>query len=126
MQFDSEIGPGLFASARRRVRLGALRSVLHAMAAVFHQAEGGDERRLRLRTLILIRWIAIVGQAFTIAVVHFSLGFQLPLWPLFAAVGLSALINLGLSLRFGATTRLTERSAVLLLAYDVLQLAFLL
>jgi two-component system, sensor histidine kinase RegB len=72
------------------------------------------------------RWIAIVGQAFTIAVVHFSLGFQLPIWPLFAAVGLSALINLGLSFSFGATTRVTERSAALLLGYDILQLAFLL
>jgi hypothetical protein len=35
------------------------------------RATGGGDRRLRLRTLILIRWIAIVGQAFTIAVVHF-------------------------------------------------------
>ena len=87
---------------------------------------GGGERRLRLRTLILIRWIAIVGQAFTIALVHFSLGFQLPLWPLFAAVALSALINLALSLRFAAATRLAERGAALLLAYDILQLAFLL
>jgi two-component system, sensor histidine kinase RegB len=126
MQIHNKMEPGLFASARRGVRLWALPSVLRAMAAVFHQAGGGDERRLRLRTLILIRWIAIVGQGFTIALVHFSLGFRLPLWPLFAAVGLSALINLGLSLRFAAATRLTERSATLLLAYDILQLAFLL
>ena len=74
----------------------------------------------------MIRWIAIVGQAFTIALVHFSLGFRLPLWPLFGAVALSALINLGLSFGFAATTRLTERSAALLLGYDILQLAFLL
>jgi two-component system, sensor histidine kinase RegB len=126
MQIHSEIEPGLFASARRGVWLWAFPSVLRAMAAVFHQGGGGDERRLRLRTLILIRWIAIVGQAFTIALVHFSLGFRLPLWPLFAAIGLSALINLALSLRFAAATRLTERSATLLLAYDILQLAFLL
>jgi two-component system sensor histidine kinase RegB len=102
------------------------RAILRAMAAGFGKATGGGERRLRLRTLILIRWIAIVGQAFTIAVVQFSLGFELPLWPLFAAVGLSALINLGLSFSFGATTRLTERGAALLLGYDILQLAFLL
>jgi two-component system, sensor histidine kinase RegB len=126
MQIHSEIEPGLFASARRRVRLRALPALLRAMADVFHQPGGGDERQLRLRTLILIRWIAIVGQAFTIALVHFSLGFRLPLWPLFAAIGLSALINLALSLRFAAATRLTERSATLLLAYDILQLAFLL
>jgi two-component system sensor histidine kinase RegB len=126
MQIHSDIEPKLFASARRRLRLRTLPALLRAIAAAVGQAGGGDERRLRLRTLILIRWIAIVGQAFTIALVHFSLGFELPLWPLFAAVGLSALINLGLSLRFAAATRLAERSAALLLAYDILQLAFLL
>lgn len=84
------------------------------------------ERRARLRTLILIRWIAIIGQAFTIALVHFSLGFPLPLLPLSGAIALSALINVILSLRFATTTRLTERNAALLLAYDALQLSFLL
>jgi two-component system, sensor histidine kinase RegB len=99
---------------------------LRKVAAALGHAQGAGERRLRLRTLILIRWIAIVGQAFTIALVHFSLEFRLPLWPLFGAVALSALINLGLSFGFAATTRLTERSAALLLGYDILQLAFLL
>ena len=86
---------------------------------------GSGERRVRLRTLTLIRWIAIVGQAFTVALVHFSLEFNLPLGPLLGAIGLSALINLILS-GFAATTRLTERSAALLFGYDILQLAFLL
>jgi two-component system sensor histidine kinase RegB len=126
MQIHNEIQARLFASAGRGSRLRALPALLHSMIAPFARASGGGERRMRLRTLILIRWIAIVGQAFTIALVHFSLGFQLPLWPLFAAVGLSALINLRLSFSFAAPTRLTERSAALLLAYDILQLAFLL
>jgi two-component system sensor histidine kinase RegB len=86
---------------------------------------GSGERRVRLRTLTLIRWIAIIGQAFTVALVHFSLEFRLPLGPMLGAIGLSALINLVLS-GFAATTRLTERSAALLLGYDILQLAFLL
>ena len=87
---------------------------------------GGGEPRARLRTLTLIRWIAIVGQAFTILVVHFSLGLALPLVPLLGAVALSALINLVLSVSLAPTTRLTERGAGLLLGYDVAQLAFLL
>ncbi len=87
---------------------------------------GGGDRRARLRTLTLIRWIAIVGQAFTILLVDLSLEFELRLVPLLLAVALSALINLYLELGFSATTRLTERTASLLLGYDLLQLTFLL
>ena len=122
----SEEESKLFTPKRKPEGQRGLRAAVSAIAAAFGPATGRGDRRLRLRTLILIRWIAIVGQAFTIAVVHFSLGFQLPLWPLFAAVGVSALINLALSFSFGATTRLTERGAALLLGYDILQLAFLL
>jgi two-component system sensor histidine kinase RegB len=122
----SEILSRVFATKPRPVGVRGMRAALRAVAGVFGEETGRGDRRLRLRTLILIRWIAIVGQAFTIAVVHFSLGFRLPLWPLFAAVGLSALINLALSFSFGASTRLTERRAALLLGYDILQLAFLL
>jgi len=106
----------------------------HALSAYVAEASAwlwwaiGDsaERRARLRTLIPIRWIAIIGRVFTIALVHFSLGFPLPVVPLSAAVALSALIDIVLSLRFTATTRLTEHHAARLLAYDVVQLSFLL
>ncbi len=54
------------------------------------------DRRARLRTLILIRWVAIVGQAFTVSLVYVSLEFPLPLPPLLGAIALSATI---LSLR---------------------------
>jgi two-component system sensor histidine kinase RegB len=121
-----EINSRVLATSRTHDRRHARGAAWRAVAAAFGQATGDGERRLRLRTLILIRWIAIIGQAFTIAVVHFSLEFRLPLLPLFAAVGLSALINLGLFFSFGATMRLTERSAAVLLGYDILQLAFLL
>lgn len=87
---------------------------------------GSGERRARLRTLTLIRWVAIVGQAFTILLVDLSFEFQLPLVPLLLAVALSGTINLYLELGFSASTRLTERTAALLLSYDVLQLTFLL
>ena len=87
---------------------------------------GSGERRARLRTLTLIRWVAIVGQAFTILLVDLSFEFDLPLLPLLLAVALSALINLYLELGFSASTRLTERTSALLLGYDLLQLTFLL
>jgi two-component system, sensor histidine kinase RegB len=109
--------------AGSRARFSRLGEALGRLALVL--GDGGD-RRARLRTLILIRWMAIVGQAFTVCLVYFSLGFPLPLLPLLGAIALSALINIVLLLSFSATTRLTERSAALLLGYDILQLSFLL
>jgi two-component system, sensor histidine kinase RegB len=110
-------------AARRRPGFDRVVEPLGRLARVL--GDGGD-RRARLRTLILIRWMAIVGQAFTVCLVYFSLEFPLPLLPLLGAIALSALINIALSLSFSATTRLTERSAALLLGYDILQLSFLL
>jgi two-component system, sensor histidine kinase RegB len=119
-QFRSATGPAGRAFGPTRRRRGG-------WALWLSRTLGGrGERRTRLRTLTLIRWVAIVGQAFTIAFVHFSLEFPLPLLPLFAAVGLSALINMALTVAFAPTTRLTERSVALLLGYDIMQLAFLL
>ena len=82
--------------------------------------------RVRLHTVSLIRWVAVIGQLFTILFVHFSLGIVLPLSALLPAVALSAAVNLLLSLGLKATTRLPERSAAALFALDVLQLAYLL
>jgi two-component system sensor histidine kinase RegB len=118
-QFRSSVGPAGRAAGPPAAREGLLPWLSRAI-------EGRGERRTRLRTLTLIRWVAIVGQAFAIAFVQFSLEFRLPLVPLAAAVGLSALINVCLTVAFAPTTRLTERSVALLLGYDVLQLAFLL
>lgn len=86
----------------------------------------GSPGRVRLHTVSLIRWIAVIGQLFTILFVHFSLGISLPLAALLPAVGLSALVNLALSLGLKATTRLPERSAAALFAFDLLQLCYLL
>ena len=43
--------------------------------------------RVTLRTLILIRWIAVIGQLTAVLSVHYGFGFKLPLgrrWPLWA------------------------------------------
>ncbi|MFO1049488.1 MAG: ActS/PrrB/RegB family redox-sensitive histidine kinase [Geminicoccaceae bacterium] len=82
--------------------------------------------RVRLHTVSLIRWVAVIGQLFTILFVDFSLGIALPVAALLPAVALSALVNLLLSLSLKATTRLPERSAAGLFAFDILQLAYLL
>jgi len=82
--------------------------------------------RISLRRLVLIRSVAVTGQAVTLLTVHFLLGFRLPLLPALAVVGCSVLLNLGSMLYHRAGTRLGERAAAFYLAYDTLQLAVLL
>jgi len=85
-----------------------------------------DAHRLRLQTLVRLRWLAVVGQLATVMIVYFGLGFPLPLGPCLAAIAVSAWLNIFLAIRYRANLRLRNRYAVLLLAYDILQLAVLL
>lgn len=82
--------------------------------------------RISLRTLVPIRWVAIAGQALTILIVHYGLGYRLPLIPALAVVAGSVLLNVVLILVRQAAARLGERDAALCLGYDILQLAVLL
>jgi two-component system sensor histidine kinase RegB len=82
--------------------------------------------RISLRTLVPIRWVAIAGQALTILVVHYGLGFRLPLLPALGVVGASVVLNVALILLRQIAARLGERDAALCLGYDILQLAILL
>jgi two-component system, sensor histidine kinase RegB len=82
--------------------------------------------RISLRTLVPIRWVAIAGQAVTILIVHYGLGFHLPLVLALAVVAGSVILNVVLILLRQAAARLGERDAALCLGYDILQLAILL
>lgn len=82
--------------------------------------------RLRLRTLISIRWAAVLGQSAAVVLVHYGLGYSLPLFHCAAAVGASALLNVLLTVRGSLGRHLPDYHAVLYLAYDVLQLTALL
>jgi two-component system sensor histidine kinase RegB len=88
--------------------------------------ELGGGARISRRTLDLIRWAAIIGQAFTLLVVHFVLDFPLPIVPALAVVGTSVLVNFANLLRRDTGTRLHDRGAALYLGYDIVQLAALL
>jgi two-component system sensor histidine kinase RegB len=83
-------------------------------------------RRLRLATLIRLRWLAIAGQGVAIAFVDQVFGFVFPATLCLVLVGLSALLNLVLRLRYPASLRLDQWPAFALLAFDVLQLCGLL
>lgn len=99
-----------------------LRDAVPALPQLWTSNDG----RVTLRTLILIRWIAIVGQVAAIAVVDLVLGFALPLGPLLAAVGASVLLNAVAMAQRSGRVRLADRDAALYLGYDTLQLTLLL
>lgn len=82
--------------------------------------------RVRLKTLVYIRWVAVAGQFVTLMAVHFLLGFHFDLITALIAVGLSALLNLYLQYRYRAAKQLSDREASLQLAYDLTQLSALL
>lgn len=83
-------------------------------------------RRLRLSTLVRLRWLAVFGQTSAVVVVRYWFGFPLPLGGCFALIALSAWINIALRLRFPSSLRLDPNWATVLLAYDILQLVGLL
>src|SRR6202049_665834 len=82
--------------------------------------------RISLRRLVLIRWVAVAGQALALLVVHYVLDFFVPLLPAFAGVGCSPALTLFSATHRRAATRLGEREAAYFLGYDLLQLGLLL
>jgi two-component system, sensor histidine kinase RegB len=87
---------------------------------------GMPQAPIRLRTLVRLRWLAVIGQTITVLFVSMVLGYQLPFAACLAAIALSAWINVFLNVRWRAGQILSTRAAGLLLAYDVVQLAALL
>lgn len=82
--------------------------------------------RLRLNTLIRLRWLAIVGQSVTVLLVAYWLDFPLRVGPCFALIAVSAWLNLALAFRYPAAQRLAPWAALGILLFDSLQLAGLL
>ena len=82
--------------------------------------------RLRVGTLILLRWIAASGQAVTVLVVQYGLGFDLPLVACFAAIAATVISNGILARIRAARSRLGDRDAALVLGFDIVQLGVLL
>ena len=90
------------------------------------ETEAFEAGRLRLQTLVLLRWLAVAGQAGAVLFTHFVLGFDLPLGLCLGAVAASAWLNILLTIRYPAPRRLGEAEAAVYLAYDIVQLAVLL
>jgi two-component system, sensor histidine kinase RegB len=96
------------------------------MAELINFDLGRSSRRLRVDTLVKLRWLALLGQAIALLVTRFGLRFSLPLSACFLVIATSALLNAGLRLRFARTERLEDIPAAFLLGYDILQLTALL
>ncbi len=88
----------------------------------------GRERSswIRLRTLILLRWVAIAGQVTAITVAQRMYHLQLEMALCFLAIGASVVVNLIAIFAFPENKRLSEYENFLMIMFDVLQLGLLL
>jgi two-component system sensor histidine kinase RegB len=81
---------------------------------------------VRLRTLLVLRWLAILGQTLTVVTASFYLGLSVELGLCFLAIGASVISNLIAMSIFPENQRLSDRDAMLTLLFDLAQLSFLL
>jgi two-component system sensor histidine kinase RegB len=82
--------------------------------------------RVQLRTLVLLRWMAVAGQTAAVVWVHFVLGFDAPIAAALGVIAVSAWVNIFLMVARPSQGVVADWEAALQLAYDVVQLAVLL
>ena len=82
-------------------------------------------RTVRLKTLVTLRWFAVLGQAACVLVVHYVLEFELPLAACLSVIALSAWLNVAASMHYHNVQRLAPGPVAWLLAYDTAQLTVL-
>ena len=87
---------------------------------------GLSHENIKLETLVNIRWIAIIGQLFTVSLVFYYFKFQFPFYLSLVAIFLSILLNIILEFIKSSVQRLNNFWASLSILYDLIQLAFLL
>lgn len=80
---------------------------------------------LPLRTLILLRWMAVVGQLIAILAAKVMFGFQLPIGLCLLAISAAMSANLILSAVYPPTKRMSELESLAALLFDAFQLAAL-
>ncbi len=89
-------------------------------------AEQDRSSWIRLRTLILLRWVAIIGQLIALTVAQRFFGLQLELGLCYLAVGVSVIGNLFAIFTFPENKRLSETENLAMVMFDLVQLGFLL
>ncbi len=82
--------------------------------------------RVRVRTLVLLRWLAILGQTAAVLFVRYGLDVDFPLGWALAAIGVSVAINVAIIAARRSQELALEWEAAAQLGYDAVQLAVLL
>ena len=82
------------------------------MASHYDLGDITTSRRLRLETLIRLRWLAVAGQSITVIVIAFWLEFPLPLLPACVLIALLAAVNFYLAVRYPPAHRLMPEAAL--------------
>ncbi len=81
---------------------------------------------IRLRTLLLLRWWAIVGQATALVIAQRVYHLDLEIGLCFLVIGVSVASNLVAAFVFAENTRLSEQDTFLVVLFDMLQLGLML
>ena len=84
-----------------------------------------EELRLEKKTVVILRWIALIGQLITVYVVHFLLKLELPLIFCSLTIFCGGLTNIFIHFNF-KKNQLSNLESTILLFYDVIQLGVLL
>ena len=84
-----------------------------------------DNIQLDKRTLVILRWIAIIGQYLTISIVYFVLKFELPFFYCSTIIFIGILTNFYLQFKF-KKNQLNNFTSTFFLFYDLIQLSLLL
>lgn len=96
----------------------------HSEFGLFQERDRGSF--IRLRTMIWLRWFAIIGQLTAITLAQRLYNLQLELGLCYLAVGVSVVGNLIAIFVFPENKRLNEAENFLMVLFDLLQLCFLL
>jgi len=82
--------------------------------------------QIRMRTLVFLRWVAILGQIIAITVAQRAFGLVFEVGFAYLAIGLAVVGNLVAIFIYPENKRLSEAEALMMLLFDLLQLSFLL
>ena len=84
-----------------------------------------DNIHLDKKTLVILRWIALVGQYLTISIVYFIFKFELPFFYCSLIIFIGVLTNIYLQFKF-KKNQLNNFASTFFLFYDLIQLSLLL